>query len=114
MVSTLYQKSKKRIYTYISKFFRILRNIVDKYQLKNYDFSIISNTCIGSVISSDLGLRFLSPTVNLYIKPSDFVTFLQNIDFYLSQELSQVYGGPPPPHTPAAQKNIKKLLYKKL
>lgn len=63
------------------------RNGYERKQIKNTDFTILSNTCIGGVISHDLGLRFLSPTVNLYIRPEEFVRFLENLEYYLSLEL---------------------------
>ena len=38
-----------------------------RLRLKNKDFSILAPTCIGGVISHRLGLKFLSPTINLYM-----------------------------------------------
>lgn len=35
----------------------------------------------------DLGLEFKSPFVNLWMKPSDFIKFLSNMQYYLSCEL---------------------------
>ncbi len=46
--------------------------------------SIISMNCTGGIISHDLGLRFLSPTVNLFMKAEDFIKFCENIEYYLS------------------------------
>lgn len=48
-------------------FRRIFRNKFDRLRLQNKDFSIISNHCMGGIISHDLGLEFKSPTVNLKI-----------------------------------------------
>ena len=50
--------------------------------LSNHDFSIISSNCVGGVISHELGIRFNSPTVNLWIKPSDFVKLAMNTRHY--------------------------------
>ena len=33
----------------------------------------------------DLGERFLSPTINLYIRPHDFVRFMENLQYYLNE-----------------------------
>ena len=44
--------------------------------------TIIANNCIGGLISHYLHLQFASPTVNLFILPSDFVKMLQNFDKY--------------------------------
>lgn len=73
------------------KFFRVhVRNKWDRKRLTNTDFTILSNTCIGGVISHDLGLQFKSPTVNLYMTPTDFVKFLENLEHYLAQEIVPV------------------------
>lgn len=44
--------------------------------------SIIANNCIGGFISHYLKLRFASPTVNLFILPSDYIKMLQDFDKY--------------------------------
>lgn len=56
-------------------------------KLKNKDFTIISSNCNGAVITSDLGIRFNSPTVNLFFYPDDYLKFVSNIKFYVEQEL---------------------------
>ena len=64
-----------------------IRNPYDRLRLKNKDFSIICSNCIGGVMSHDLGQKFLSPTVNLYIPPNYFIKFVENLPFYLNQDL---------------------------
>lgn len=54
-----------------------------KTQLVERDFSILSQNCIGGVLYHDMGLPFLSPTVNLYFTGPDFVRFILNLDHYL-------------------------------
>lgn len=66
---------------------KIYRNNLEKRKLNNTNFTILSNNCIGGVIYHDMGLKFLSPTINLYIVPNDFVKFLGNLDYYLKQEI---------------------------
>lgn len=46
--------------------------------------SIISMNCTGGILSHDLGLRFLSPTVNLFMRAEDFIRFCENMDDYLA------------------------------
>ena len=58
-----------------------------RLDLKNSDFTIISSNCLGGVISHKLGLKFMSPTVNLFIEPSSFVKFCKNLPFYFEQPL---------------------------
>ncbi len=53
-------------------------------KLKNTNPTIISNNCIGGIISHDLGLRFNSPCVNQGMIARDYIKFLNNMDYYLS------------------------------
>lgn len=45
--------------------------------------SIISMNCTGGIISHNLGLQFLSPTVNLYMNAEDFIKFCENLSYYI-------------------------------
>lgn len=63
---------------------RILSRIV-KSQLDLSNVSLISMNCIGGIVYHDCNQKFLSPTVNLYFYPSDFIKFVNNLDFYLSK-----------------------------
>ena len=71
----------------INKIYRkILRMHMDKeYQrkIKNKDCSIISMNCVGGGVSHELGLRFNSPTVNLWFTPKEFIKFLSQLEHYL-------------------------------
>jgi uncharacterized protein (DUF1919 family) len=51
--------------------------------LKNNDFSIISNDCLGGVICKDLRCRFNSPTVNFYFSAEDYIKFISNLKEYV-------------------------------
>lgn len=42
---------------------------------------------MGGIIYHDLGMQFLSPTINLKILPNDFVEFVSHLKFYLSQKI---------------------------
>lgn len=81
-------KERKRIE--LGKVARIKRNTVEKKKINIQEISIISNTCIGGVICHDLGLKFCSPTVNIYIRPKDFVRFCENIQKYLQLPLTEL------------------------
>jgi len=56
-------------------------------KLKAGDFSIISQNCIGGVFYHEMGLQFLSPTINLFFREPDFMRFVTNLDHYLSLQL---------------------------
>lgn len=60
--------------------------------LHRKDVSIISQNCIGGVFSHDMGLQFLSPTVNLYFCAEDFVKFASDIARYLPQTPQMHWG----------------------
>lgn len=76
----------RKVNMYKKLYRRILRfkmNQKNRKRLQNPTCSILSSNCIGGVIPHELGLRFNSPTVNLWIKPSDYLTILKNLKYYL-------------------------------
>lgn len=40
--------------------------------------------CTGGVLYHDLGLKFLSPTINMMMTANDFIDFCENLGHYLS------------------------------
>lgn len=56
-------------------------------KLNNTDFSIISNNCWGGSVYRHYGIPYLSPTVGLYIWPTDYVKFCSNLKSYMSKSL---------------------------
>ncbi len=74
MLKSLY---KKYITAKRERFKKRLRKRLD-----NKDFSLITNNCVGGVIYNNLGLKFTSPTVNLYILDEDYILFCEHaLDF---------------------------------
>lgn len=73
---------------------KILRQMQERIDRKNRrrllaacePRTIIANNCIGGYISHYLKLRFMSPTVNLFIKPSDYVKMLKEFDKYFDPD----------------------------
>ena len=57
-------------------------------RLINRDFTLIASNCNGAFILHDLGLRFNSPFVNLWMKPKDYIRMLSDLKGYMSEELS--------------------------
>ena len=49
--------------------------------------TLITNTCIGGRLYHDYNQQFLSPTIDLYIKPKDFVKLCCNLKEYLENDL---------------------------
>lgn len=62
------------------------KRLVHAYRrrLCNADVSIISMNCNGGILYHDLGLQFLSPTINLFMRANDFIKFCENLKYYLS------------------------------
>lgn len=72
----------------------LTREIIEKnYQrklrkrIKNKDFSIICPNCIGGLIYHRLGLKFLSPTINLWMYQYDYLKFVLDLKKYISLDL---------------------------
>ncbi len=61
-------------------------------RLKNTDFTIIASNCVGTVIYYDLGLPFLSPTINLTIGIKDFIKLAENLKQYMEKEIIEIEG----------------------
>lgn len=63
--------------------------------LKNNNFTLISNNCMAGMIYHDLSLQFTSPAINLWIgeSPADYIKFLKNLDYYLNSELNFIHDG---------------------
>lgn len=55
--------------------------------LKNKNFTIITNNCIGGFIYKNLKSQFLSPTIGLFFSDDDFVKFALNLKHYLNESL---------------------------
>lgn len=62
---------------------QILRNIRLRYKRmfvkSSINRTIICNNCLGGVVSSDFGLRFCSPFVNLWIPTNHYIEILNDI-----------------------------------
>ena len=63
-----------------------------KKQLKAKNFTVISQNCIGGVLYHDLGMQFLSPTINTFIPEPGFVKLVLNLRHYMEQELVMRWG----------------------
>lgn len=70
-------------------FVQKFRKKMNTKKLKYKDFSFISVNCLGGVISHDLGLQFLSPTINLFFESEDYIKFVENLQYYLKLELEE-------------------------
>ena len=58
-----------------------------KAALANRDFTVIAKDCTGAMLLHDLGLRFDTPTVNLFFTAGDFVKFCSRLEHYIAADL---------------------------
>ena len=56
-------------------------------KIKDTNFSIISNNCIGGFIYKYFNIEYKTPTLWLFIVARDYIKFLSNIRYYLEQKL---------------------------
>ena len=59
-------------------------------RLRNPEPTIIADTCIGGIIYHNLGLRFTSPTINMWITQEDYFVFLEELRGFLSVDPAEV------------------------
>ncbi len=71
----------------IKKYLRDRYNELNRKRLTNRQISLIASNCNGCVILHDLGLRFDSPFVNLWLFPGDFIKLCERLDYYMGLDL---------------------------
>lgn len=64
---------------------RLIRR--QREMLRTEGFSIISQNCIGGVFYHDMGMQFLSPTINTFVREPDFVKLCCNLEYYMGLPL---------------------------
>lgn len=79
--------NKKSIKKKYREMLRHFLNLNYRKKLKNSEFSIISSNCCGGVIYHELGCMFLSPTIDLWFEPFEFLRFVESLEEYISLEL---------------------------
>lgn len=70
----------------IWRIWRRRKNQATRGRLKHGSVSILSMNCTGGILYHDLGLPFLSPTINMYMQAEDFIKFCEDLPHYLSIE----------------------------
>ena len=78
---------KTKIKRICKEFLRKKTTKSNRDRLKNTNFTIISSNCLGGIIYHELGVRFNSPTINMYFEASDYIKFLKNLNYYLNVEI---------------------------
>lgn len=78
--------------TIVRKIYKKVHRYFLRKRLKNKNFTILAPTCIAGVMYHELGQKFLSPTINLWMYDKDFLKFVHNLKDYLSYDLRFVDG----------------------
>ena len=69
---------------------RKVYHVFKSFRLKNKTPTILTNNCVGGMIYHDLGVRFFSPTINLWMRDDDYLTFLEQLQEFLSADVEEV------------------------
>ena len=85
---------KKKINT---RLFEIRRRINAKryscFSGEKTQISILSCNCTGGVLMHEYNMKFMTPTVNYYMKATDFVKFVENLEQYLNAPITNSTDG---------------------
>ena len=65
-------------------------NLKNRKRLMNTKPTLICSNCAGGFIYHWLGLQFLSPFINLYLTPEDFVKAMENFDEFMNMPLQEL------------------------
>ncbi len=85
ILSSKHVRSKKQ---------RFLEKRKSEYDYSKKTPTILCSNCIGGMIYSNLGLRFMSPTINLWCDAEDLAKVAQRPEHYLSQQIEFVRDDP--------------------
>lgn len=72
---------------HLAKYARVWVLRAQRKRLKNRDVTIIASNCNGGALSSDLGMPFRSPFVNLFIRADGFIKLCYDLRGYMAEEL---------------------------
>ena len=73
------QINDKRLYQLRKQYIPDIRKLITP------DTSIISSNCFAGRIMQDLGMQYNTPTLGLYFFADDFIEFLSNLKYYLTE-----------------------------
>ena len=68
-----------RLYELRAPYLKEIEALIDK------NTSIISSNCFAGRIMQDLGMQYNSPTLGLYFWAPDYIAFLSNLRYYLTE-----------------------------
>jgi uncharacterized protein (DUF1919 family) len=74
------QKAKERL--------EALRMKIRLSKIRNKNFTVICNNCIGWGIYKTLDLQYTTPTIGLFFMAEDYIKFLERFEYYIHQPLT--------------------------
>lgn len=74
----------------IKRIIKIFISPILRIGLKNRNFSIISNNCWAGHYYDMFRLKYLTPTIGLFIPPKDYLKLIGNLKYYMDLELINV------------------------
>ncbi len=77
------KKLNKNIFDFFNSFFYEIKRFFIKKNVKNNNFTIISNNCWAGKCYQYLDMPYLTPTVGLYFFAPDYIKFISNLKYYL-------------------------------
>lgn len=66
-------------------------NAKNRSRLTNQQPTLVCSNCTGGFLYHWLGLQFRSPFINLWMKPGEFISALENFDKFLDTPFHEVY-----------------------
>ncbi len=69
----------KKLFELRTPYIKDIEALIDK------DTSIISSNCFAGRIMQDLGMQYNTPTLGLYFWAPDYIEFLSNLHYYLTE-----------------------------
>ncbi len=91
--------SKKLVFSAYDRFIAKVQRERQEHRIKllrqqfhQSEFTLISQNCIGGVFYHDMGMKFDSPTINLFFTANDYLRFVLKLDYYLSLPLEMHWG----------------------
>lgn len=87
---SILDKIKNKLFWELNPWFRehvIIPRNKARIQEKGEGVTLLCNNCLGGVIFHELNLKFLSPTINLWMYPSDFIKYCSRLQYYSNCQL---------------------------
>ena len=86
----MYRRFLVRVKNVLSKLIRKIYLKKRKRKIKNTTLSVFASNCVGACVLHDLGIKFNSPFVNLYLDAKDYIKYLHDPDKYNKMDFEKI------------------------